>query len=206
MHALESLYFSRHLAEDADDSAAQLNWEAALHFLQQCQQLPEQNKGEWVSTKPEDRGGFVYFPGNSKAGEHSGEKGVVALRSYGSMSYAGMLSYIYADLDPSDERVQAVLEWLNQHFTLDENPGMGTQGLFFYYHTMTKALTLSNVNQIGGPTSSNHDWRHELALKLLDMQQGDGSWKNDQARWWEDDPVLATSYAIMTLEIMYQGL
>lgn len=206
MHALEALYFSRHLAEDAGESADALNWEAALHFLQQCQQLPDQNKGEWVSKKLEDRGGFVYFPGNSKAGEHPEEDGVVALRSYGSISYAGMLSYIYADLDPSDIRVEAVLDWLNRHFTLEENPGMGAQGLFFYYHTMTKALTLARVNQIGPEPSSKHDWRHELALKLLDFQQGDGSWKNDNARWWEDDPALATSYALLTLEIIYQGL
>lgn len=116
-----------------------------------------------------------------------------------------MLSYIYADLDPTDKRVEAVLEWLNQHFTLEENPGMGAQGLFFYYHTMTKALTLARVNQVGD-ASGKHDWRHELALKLLDLQQGDGSWKNDNARWWEDDPALATSYALLTLEIIYQGL
>ena len=205
MHALEALYFSRHLAEDAHETTDTLNWEAALHFLEQCQQLPEHNKGDWVSRKPEDRGGFVYFPGNSKAGEHPEENGVVALRSYGSISYAGMLSYIYADLDPSDKRVQAVLDWLNQHFTLDENPGMGAQGLFFYYHAMTKALTLARVNQIGDG-SVKHDWRHELALKLLDLQQGDGSWENDNARWWEDDPALATSYALLTLEIIYQGL
>ena len=205
MHALEALYFSRHLAEDANESTDTLNWEAALHFLEQCQQLPEHNKGDWVSRKPEDRGGFVSFPGSSEAGEHPEENGVVALRSYGSISYAGMLSYIYADLDPSDKRVQAVLDWLNQHFTLDENPGMGAQGLFFYYHTMNKALTLARVNQIGDG-AGKHDWRHELALKLLDLQQGDGSWKNDNARWWEDDPALATSYALLTLEIIYQGL
>ena len=50
------------------------------------------------------------------------------------MSYAGLLSFIYAEMDPQDSRVKAVKEWLSKHYTIDENPGMGPQGLFYYYH------------------------------------------------------------------------
>ena len=41
--------------------------------------------------------------------------GRVALRSYGSISYAGLLSYIYADLKRNDPRVLAVFEWLRRN-------------------------------------------------------------------------------------------
>ena len=65
----------------------------------------------------------------------------IPLRSHGSISYAGLKSYIYADLKQDDPRVKAVIDWLGRHYTLDENPGMGKQGLYYYLHLMTKALT-----------------------------------------------------------------
>jgi squalene-hopene/tetraprenyl-beta-curcumene cyclase len=92
----EALYYSKSLVADKDMSEAKdLNWAAAIHFIESCQQLPG-NKQEWVSRDPKDRGGFVYYPGNSMAGGTTNASGKVALRSYGSISYAGLLSYIYA--------------------------------------------------------------------------------------------------------------
>lgn len=46
----------------------------------------------------------------------------------------------------------------------------------------------------------------ELGLKLIDLEQDDGSWKNDSGRWMEKDPVLGTAYAVLTLEIVYREL
>ena len=43
------------------------------------------------------------------------------------------------------------------------------------------------------------DWRKELSLHLLNLQSGNGSWTNDNGRWWEKDPVLVTAYALLTL-------
>ena len=38
--------------------------------------------------------------------------------------------------------------------------------------------------------------------RLLSLQNsGDGSWLNEHSpRWWEGNPLLATSYALLTLE------
>ena len=58
--------------------------------------------------------------------------GRVALRSYGSISYAGLLSYSYANL-----------------------------------------------------------------------KRADGSWVNENNRWWEKDPSLVTTYALMAVEILW---
>ena len=65
----------------------------------------------------------------------------VALRSYGSISYAGMMSFAYARVEKDDDRVRAVIDWLGSNYTLDENPGMGQEGLYYYYHLMAKALS-----------------------------------------------------------------
>ena len=206
MHALEALYYSERLTTDGSASASRdLNWSAALNFIQNCQNLPSHNKQPWVSGDPENHGGFIYFPGNSKAGEMKLANGRTALRSYGSISYAGMLSYVYAKLDRDDPRVVAVMEWTKRNYTLGENPGMGPQGLYFYYHTMTKALTAYGIEMLE-VEGQQHDWRRELTLKLLNLQRADGSWMNENGRWWERDPSLVTAYALLSLEMIYVQL
>lgn len=206
--ALESLYYTQHLRSDMGDlkGMKELNWQAALKFVQRCQNLPQYNDQPWASNDPDNQGGFVYFPGNSKAGEVQLPDGKTALRSYGSISYAGLLSYIYARLEKNDPRIQAVHEWLSKHYTLEENPGLGQQGLYYYYHMMSKALSTYGVHQLHLAGGQKVNWRKDLALRLLDLQQPDGFWINENGRWWERDPVLVTSYAIITLEIVYRGL
>lgn len=202
--AMESLYWSRQALGDrpGGDGGVQLNWDAAIEFVSRCQNL-DTNDQPYVKVTEKNEGGFVYFPGDSKAGEDEvdGEPDKVALRSYGSMSYAGLLSFIYAEMDSNDKRVVAVRKWLSNNYTLEENPGMEAQGLFYYYHTMAKALALVGDEELVLADGSKVDWREDLALKLFDLQDEDGSWINEgSSRWWEDDRVLVTSYAVLALE------
>ena len=140
------------------------------------------------------------------AGERTDENNTVSLRSYGSMSYAGLLSFIYAEMDSSDPRIIAVKDWLFENYQIKENPGMGKQGLFYYYHTMAKALSLAGIDRISQSTGAPKDWRKELSLVLLDLQNKDGFWVNESGRWWERDPVLVTCYAMLALERAYYAL
>lgn len=207
--ALEALHYTQYLARDHGlTQDKDLNWAAAIHFLQSCQQLRSHNSASWVSDDPQNKGGFIYYPGASEAGSTTNaETGRVALRSYGSISYAGMLSYMYADLRPDDPRVTAVFDWLRKNYTVEENPALGPQGLYYYYHTMAKALTAYNVNDLQLTDGKKVAWRRELSEKLLNLEQKDGSWVNDKsARWWEKDPVLVTAYAVLTLETIHRGL
>jgi squalene-hopene/tetraprenyl-beta-curcumene cyclase len=203
MDALEALYISRSsLKEQGALAEGDLNWAAAIHFIQSCQNLPGTNTEKWASDDPQNKGGFIYAPGVSKAGETNLPSGRIALRSYGSMSYAGLLSYIYADLKPGDPRVTAVMDWLRANYTLDENPAMGAQGLFYYYNTMAKALTLYGAQTLAVNGGQNVDWREQLALKLINLQHTDGSWANENGRFFEKDPALVTSYALISLEMI----
>src|SRR5690606_33733088 len=136
---------------------ADLNWEAVARFLQNCQNLDTHNPADWVSEDPRDRGGFVYYPGHTKAESvTNAATGRVSLRSYGSISYAGLLSYIYARVDRKDPRVVAVIDWLRRNYTLEENPGLGAQGYYYYLHLMTKALLAARLDTLtledGGET------------------------------------------------------
>lgn len=209
LQALEALYYSRRLIEDKNlAEARELDWAAAIHFLQNCQNLPGHNRQKWASSAdPQNKGGFIYYPGHSMAGNVTNTAtGRVALRSYGSISYGGLLSYIYAQLKREDARVLAVYDWLRQNYTLEENPGLGAQGLYYYFHTMTKALSLYGVNELELKSGQKINWRKELGLKLINLQKADGSWSNENGRWWEKDPALVTSYAVLSLEMICRGM
>jgi len=102
----------------------------ALVFVSRCQNLESENNTTPFSAKIND-GGFYYTPaagGTSQAGKSDNG----GLRSYGSMTYAGLKSMIFAGLTADDPRVKAALSWLARHYTLDENPGLGDAGLYYY--------------------------------------------------------------------------
>ena len=147
--ALEALYYSKDLAKDKPlVGARDLNWEAAIHFIERCQNLPSVNKEPWASDDAANKGGFIYFPGRSSAGTQTNADGRVAFRSYGTITYAGFLSYIYADLKRDDPRVTAAFDWLRDNYTLEENPGMGPSGYYYYLQMMSKALSAYGVNDL----------------------------------------------------------
>jgi squalene-hopene/tetraprenyl-beta-curcumene cyclase len=204
---MEALYNSRPIAhETAGLAAPDLNWKAAIRFVQNCQNLPGTNSQPWASDDPQNRGGFIYAPGRSNAGQTNLPSGRVAYRSYGTMTYAGLLSYIYADIKADDPRVTSALDWLRGNYTVEENPGMGQQGLYYYYQLMAKALTFAGVDTLETKDGRGINWREHLALKLINLQHGDGFWVNDTGRWWEKDPILDTAYTVMAMEIIENKL
>ena len=144
-------------------------------------------------------GGFYYTPaagGDSKSG--TTDNG--GLRSYGSMTYAGVKSLIYAGLDADDPRVAAASEWIRRNYTLEQNPGMGDQGLFYYYHTFAKTMHAFGGDTFIDADGTSHDWRSELVQRLHQLQDRNGSWVNPAApRWEEGDPHLVTAYCLLAL-------
>ena len=183
-----------HEAGIGDDDPAM---QKALVFLSRSQNLEsEHNTLPWAG-KIED-GGFYYTPaagGESKAGVTDDG----GLRSYASMTYAGLKSLIYAGLDADDPRVIAAREWLARHYTLDANPGLDQQGLFYYYHTLAKTLEAAGEDTFVSADGTAHDWRADVIAALAKRQQPDGSWVNPQDRWMEGDERLVTSYALLAL-------
>ena len=181
------------LGAKSEDPAIQ----KALVFVSRSQNLETEHNTTPHAAKVND-GGFYYTPaagGTSQAGT-TPEGG---LRSYGSMTYAGLKSMIYAGLTADDPRVKAATEWIRRFYTLEENPGMGQQGVYYYYHTFAAALDALEVYEFKDAAGSTHDWREELAEQLFELQQENGSWVNKAERWYEGDPNLATAYALRAL-------
>ena len=192
-------------AEDSPNKTGGLHWQKAIAFIERCQNLPSHNDQPWAKNATDtDLGGFAYMPGFSFVNEeeHQPQDGKSPLRSHGSISYAGLKSFIYAELHKDDPRVQAVMTWLGRNYTLDENPGMGKQGLYYYLHLMTKALTAYGADTFQTADGKVHDWRYDLLKKFVQLQRADGFWQNDNNRFWENDPVLVTSYSLLAIEII----
>lgn len=189
----------------ATEQRADLDWAAARQFVSRIQNLPGHNDQPWASDAPEEKGGFAYKPDSSMAGSVTNEDGSIRLRSYGSMTYAGLLSFIYADVDKTDPRVASAYEWASKQWNLDENPGMGLQGLYYYYNVLAKGLAAYGSDLVPLPDGGQVNWREALIRKLVSLQKiepdGTGYWVNSEGRWWEADPTLVTSYSLLALEI-----
>ena len=162
-----------------------LDWGKALAFVDNL-----------MKKEGPDAGGAAYNDRTPQGGSETNATGKVSLRAYGSMTYAAVLSMCHAKLDKSDPRVRQSLEYCEKYWSVDENPGMGNQGLFYFYDILARALSAAQVEEVGG-----HAWKQELAAKLLSLQKPDGSWFNDNNRFWEADPVLCTSFAVLCLQL-----
>ena len=101
--------------------------------------------------------------------------------------------------------MKAARKWIEQHYDLTSNPGMGNSGLYYYYQTASKALDAAGVKELTDAAGKQHDWRRELAAELAKRQRPDGSWLNKDSRWMEGDPALVTGYALLTLSYCKPG-
>jgi squalene-hopene/tetraprenyl-beta-curcumene cyclase len=184
----------RDLGRDESDESIK----KALIFVSRTQNLYGPYNSSANADKVND-GGFYYTP--SGEGESFAGKTVEGgLRSYGSMTYAGLKSMIFAGVTADDPRVKGAMEFIKSHYSLKENPGMGTAGLYYYYHTFAKAMRAVNQKTIVDIEGKEHDWRGEIVVELASRQKVDGSWVNgDNNRWMEGDTNLVTAYALLAL-------
>jgi len=170
-----------------------------LTFLQRCQNRSESSDFADAGND----GGAMYYPGRSNAGIVKLPNGKTIYKSYGSMTYALLRGYVLVGLKPDDPRVQAAQKWVTDNYTLEQNPGMPDdqklQGLYYYYLSMAKALSLFGSPTVAAADGTKLPWASDLGAKLVGFQGPEGSWVNNAMRWMENDKLLATSYAMLAL-------
>lgn len=204
---------------DAQVEASDPAYARAVEFLHRCQGVPSNKaNGDKIAAD----GGFIYSTSVNQdligvpqseaspdaiAAAKKGETNVSGLRTYGSMTYAGFKSYLYAKLSRDDERVKAAFGWIRANYTFARNPGLpvdaarGTekQGLYYYYLTAAKALSAWGEPKLTLADGRQVDWQNDLTDTLAAAQKADGSWTNPQDRWYEGDPRLVTAYGLIAL-------
>ncbi len=190
---LSNLQFAVEALRAADVDPKDPAWGRAIQFISRCQNRSESNDQPWAAND----GGFVYAPGESFAG---------ATRSYGSMTFAGIKSLIFARVGRDDPRVKAGVEWARHHYSVEENPGLGQQGYYYYVDTFARTLALLGDPTLKTADGVDHRWAEELAHRLLSLQNEDGWWSNPVGRWWEGNKHLATAHACLALAACYPFL
>jgi squalene-hopene/tetraprenyl-beta-curcumene cyclase len=178
-----------------DDPAIQ----KALVFVSRCQNLEsEHNTMPFIARNAANLdGGFIYYNQPDTEGTRETE----GLRSYGGMTYAGFKSLIYAGLTKEDKRYKAALDWITKNYTVKENPGRGTSGLYYYYQTMAKTLEVFNTPTLEDASGKKNNWRSDLSEHLVSIQNPDGSWVNTNTQYMESDANLVTGYVLVALAL-----
>lgn len=205
---LSNLSFFIQALHDAGVSSNDEAFQRAQVFLSRVQMSDQVNEMPYADGT--DQGGFIYatveniesvdgLAGQSMAGTtiettESGEE-LVRLRAYGSMTYAGFKSLLYSNLDPDDARVQEAWKWIEANYTLEENPGMGMQGYYYYLCTMARALDAAGINEING-----RNWREEMIDKIYELQFDNGAFRVLESRWMENNDILIAAYALIAVQ------
>jgi len=143
----------------------------------------------YLERSQNDDGGFYFSTVNpeiNKAGEANGN-----FVSYGTATSDGLLALRAAGVPDQDDRLAKATQWLKAHHQPDHAPGFdGTareswgSGLRFYY--------ASSISKTG------------LGLPVtLPSQDKNGSFRNPNKMVKEDDPLIATVFAVQVLAKQY---
>ena len=170
----------------------------ALPFLAKCQNFSA------VPSDPFDDGGFFFAPGDpvrNKAGIAGRER----FHSYGSATCDGLLALYHCGCGFDDPRMRAAVQWLERNAAGAKHSGTWAadraderESLRFYH-----AQALAAVLRITAMCGSLEEWsisqREALTADLLALHRSDDSWRGACADSFEDDPLIATSFAMRAL-------
>jgi squalene-hopene/tetraprenyl-beta-curcumene cyclase len=193
----------------AEDPALQ----KARAFVERCQNFGEATGNPDAREDARlDDGGFFFSPAvpdSNKAGvAGTTADGRTRYHSYGSMTADGLRALLRLGVPFDHARVQAAARWLAQHFSAEANPGAFPAGAelrrasSYYYYAWSAAHALRAVGATEIDTSAGRvHWARALAGALLARQRPDGSWANTSTELREDDPLVATPFAMAALGI-----
>lgn len=159
----------------------------ALAFLGRCQN---------------DDGGFRFLPLKDDPLNKAGVDGGGVPRSYGTATADGILALLACGIAHDEPRVQHAIRWLDSHPSLNSVPGLDSETatvshaadalLFYYYAALADVVAKFPDSAVAGQGK-------EIKSRLVTLQHADGSWGNPNSLMREDDPLIATAFAIVAL-------
>ncbi len=183
---LSNLHYALEALKKTDYDPNSDVWAKAQTFIERCQNRSESNDQEWAGND----GGFVYAPGQSPVG---------GTQSYGAMSFAGLKSLIFTKAKPDDPRVKAVWKWIRKNYDFAMHPGMGTASYFYYIQTAAEGLKAHGQINVPDEKGRPRNWVADLSDRMIALQRPDGSWVNENKKYWEGNPIMVTARSVVTL-------
>jgi len=153
---------------------------AARGFVERCQM---------------ESGGFIYSPVDPTL-----NKGETPTSGYGTATTDGVLALLALGADPTDQALSKGLAFLKKIHRPDVNPGIGAGPLAGYARAMRGSYregAASVFAKLGGPEG----WREGIVEAVLADQHPEGFWMNEDPVQKEDDPIIATAFAVRALAL-----
>jgi len=197
-------------------------WKLVVKFVRKCQNNSEVNtdpaflaelkaKGLAVG----DDGGLYYAPVASDKASPAGTKKVAdkeVIVSYGAMTYDGIKTYIFAGLKKDSPEVKSAMDWVRKNYSVEMHPGFvyeevkrnHLRGIYYYYLLMARALDAYGENPLETFDGKKRDWPKDLAEHFIKVVRDTKLWVNDNPSWYESDPVIASSYVLLTCDILFK--
>jgi hypothetical protein len=122
-------------------------------------------------------------------------------RSYATATCDGIRTLVACGVKPDEEAVTKAIGWLAKRPGLELVPGFEgfppeagwDRGLrFYYYASLSQVLPLF-------PLADRDSRREALQKHVVSLQRDDGSWVNESDRMRENDPLIATAFAVVAL-------
>jgi hypothetical protein len=181
----------------------------ALVFIERCQNLAANDR---AADPRFDDGGFFFSttdPVRNKAGvAGTDQHGRMRYHSYGSATADGLRALLRCGLAKDHPRVVAARTWLEAHFSVSSHPGSFEpareveRGATYFYYAWSVAHAFRALG-IAAISADGHKlaWAEALASELIRRQRDDGTWVNPFTASKEDDPLVATPFAVGALGI-----
>lgn len=199
-------------------------WQLVVKYVRKCQNNSETNNDpEFVAELKSkglvvgDDGSLYYSTVADPAAQKVGTKKVAdkeSIAGYGSMTYDGIKTYLYAGLKKDAPEVKAAIDWVRKNYSVELHPGFPydnaqrqhLRGLYHYYLVMSRALEAYGENPFVTFDGKKHDWAREIAEQLVKQVKESKMWKNDNSAWFEGDPLLTTSYVLVTCNTLLKNV
>lgn len=199
-------------------------WKLCVEFVRKCQNNSETNTDKDFVAKLKaqglsvgDDGGLYYTPSEDRKLHKAGTVKVVdkeVIQSYGSMTYHGIKTYLFAGLKKDSPEVKAAIDWIRKNYSVEAHPGFPydnaqrnhLRGLFYYYFVMARAMDAIGEKPFKTFDGKEHDWAAEMGEQLLKLMKDNKMWVNENPAWWENDPALVTSYVLNTLDLLLKNM
>ena len=173
----------------------------ALPFLARCQNF----------NRPSADGGFFFTPAPNdplnKAGVLHQDTQHPTARSYGTATIDGLLALHACGVPTTDARTKAALNWLAQHPARNNVPGFPADSTeanlpsdamrYYFYFSLARA-----TRQLHDPVLSKQ--LADAVEPIIQSQQPTGAWTNPSTAMREDDPLIATPFAVIALSTHLQ--